>query len=86
MKIMVWDCRGALSPNFCKIIIDMMKDSNLDILVVIKTRVNGDRAKEITNKLPFDGAVHMDTIGYVGGLWLLWNSAVVEVKSIATTK
>ena len=86
MKIMVWDCRGALSPNFCKIIIDMMKDSNLDILVVTKTRVNGDRAKEITNKLPFDGAVHTDTIGYVGGLWLLWNSAVVEVKSIATTK
>ena len=73
MKIMVWDCRGALSPNFCKIIIDMMKDSNLDILVVTKTRVSEDRAKEITNKLPFDGAVHTDTIGYAGGLWLLWN-------------
>ena len=63
-----------------------MKDSNLDILVVTKTRVSGDKVKEITNKLPFDGAVHTDTIGYVGGLWLLWNSIVVEVESIATTE
>lgn len=68
MKIMVWKCRGALSPNFCIIIMDMMKDSNPDIFIVTETKVGGDRTKEITNKLPFDGVVHTDTIGYAGGL------------------
>lgn len=65
---------------------DIMKDSNPDIFIVTETKVGGDRAKEITNKLPFDGVVHTDTIGYAGGLWLLWNLAVVEVEPIATTK
>lgn len=50
---------------------DIMKDSNPDIFIVTETKVGGDRAKEITNKLPFDGVVHIDTIGYAGGLWLL---------------
>jgi len=84
MKIMVLNCKGALSRNFCKIIMDMMKDSNLDILVVTETRVGGDRVKEIINKLPFDGAVHTNTISYAGGLWLLWNLSVVEVEPITT--
>lgn len=73
MKILVWNCQRALSPNFCKIIMDMMTNSNPDILVVTETRVGGDKVKEITNKLIFYGAVHTDTIGYAGGLWLLWN-------------
>ncbi|XP_075653884.1 uncharacterized protein LOC142624237 [Castanea sativa] len=62
----------------------MTKDNNPDIFIVTETKVGGDRAKEITNKLPFDGAMHTDTIGYTGGLWLLWNSTVVEVEPIAT--
>lgn len=66
MKILVWNCKRALSPN-------LMTNSNPDILVVTETRVGGDKVKEITNKLIFYGAVHTDTIGYAGGLWLLWN-------------
>ena len=41
------------------------------MLVVMETLVGGSRVKEISDKLPFDGAVHTETIGYVGGLWLL---------------
>ena len=44
---------------------------NSAMLVVMETLVGGSRAKEISEKLPFDGAVHTETIGYVGGLWLL---------------
>jgi len=40
----------------------------------METRVGGDRAKEIYDKLPFDGAIHIDTLGYAWGLWILWNS------------
>lgn len=35
---------------------------------------------------PFDAAVHIDTIGCTGGLWLLWNSVAVEVEAITTTE
>ena len=52
----------------------MVKESSLDIFIVTETRVEGDRAKEIYDKLPFDGAIYTDTLGYAWGLWILWNS------------
>ena len=39
------------------------------ILIMMETQIGGDRAKEITDDLPFDGAIHTDTIGYASGLW-----------------
>ena len=33
----------------------------------METRVGGDRAREIIDSLPFDGAFHTETIGYAGG-------------------
>ena len=51
-----------------------------------ETRVGGDRAKGITDRLPFDGALHADTIGYSGGIWVLWKSDAVEVMLVAKTE
>ena len=55
-------------------------------MVVTETRVEGERAKQITDHLPFDRAIHVDTIGYSGGIWLLWNSDTVEVTQLAKTE
>ncbi|XP_075645819.1 uncharacterized protein LOC142616982 [Castanea sativa] len=52
----------------------------------METRVGGDRVREITDRLPFDGAVHMDIIGYAGRLWLLWNSDRVEITPLMSTE
>ena len=49
----------------------------------METKLGGDKAREITNYLPFDGAIHTNTIGYAGGLWLLWNSDRVQVNQLA---
>ena len=68
MNIIIWNCRGARKPSFRKHVGDLVQNYNPAILVVMETRVGGDRAREITNLLPFDGAFHTDTIGYSGGL------------------
>lgn len=86
MNIMVWNYRGALSPNFRQTIMDMVKENALDILIVTETRIGGDRAKEITDRLSFDSAIHIDTIGFAGGLRVLWNSTAVEVSHISSTE
>ena len=52
----------------------------------METKLGGERAREIIDRLPFDGAIHTDTIGYAGGLWLLWNSDKVEVQALANTE
>lgn len=74
MNIILWNCRGARKPSFHKHVSELVRNHNPAMLVVMETRVGGDRAKETTDRLPFDGSVHTDTIGYTGGLWMLWDS------------
>ena len=52
----------------------------------METRVGGDKAKEIIDRLPFDGAIRVETIGYAGGIWLLWNSDRVAIMQLASTE
>lgn len=52
----------------------------------METKIGGERAREIIDRLPFDGAIHTETIGYKGGLWMLWNSNRVEITALANTE
>ena len=63
-----------------------MQEHDPTIFVVMETKLGGERAKAITKNLLMDGAIHSETIGYYGGLWLLWNSNKVEVESLAKTE
>ena len=86
MNIIFWNCRGALNPRFHSVLSDLLDRHSPEIVVVTETRVGGERAKTITDRLPFDGALHADTIGYSGGIWVLWKSDVVEVTQLAKTE
>ena len=74
MNIIVWNSRGALKPNFQRHVRELARNYNPAIMVIMETRIGGDRAKEITDRRPFDGAIHTETIGFAGGIWLFWNS------------
>ena len=52
----------------------------------METHVGGERAREITDLLLFDGIIHTGTIGYVGGLWVLWNADKVNISLLSSTK
>ena len=86
INIIVWNCRGSLKPSFQKHVRELVQNHDPAILVMMETRVGGERAREITNKLHFDRAIHTDTIGYAGGLWVLWNADKVEISSLANTE
>ena len=86
MNIVIWNCRGALKPSFQKHVRDLAAQHDPAIFVVMETHTGGDRAKEIIERLPFQGAIHTDTIGLIGGLWLLWDPDRVEITNLASTE
>ena len=86
MNIIIWNSRSSLKPNFQKYVNELAHNHNPAIMVVMETKIGGDQAKAIINKLPFDRAIYFDTIGYARGLWLLWNSDRVEVSLISKTE
>ena len=79
MNILIWNSRGALKPAFQIYVHELAQQHDPAIFVVIETTLGGNKAKEITDRLPFDGAIHTETIGFTGELWLLWNEDQVEI-------
>ncbi|KAL0014673.1 hypothetical protein SO802_001742 [Lithocarpus litseifolius] len=86
MNLIIWNCRGALKPSLKSHVQDLFIDDDPTILIIMETHIGGDRAKEIFDTLPFQGAIHTDTVGYAGGLWFLWNPDRVEVTNLASTE
>ena len=86
MNSIIWNCRGASKPSFQKHVREMVQKYNSDILVVMETCVGVNRAREIIERLPFDRAIRSDAIGFVGGIWVLWNSERVDVVHFASTE
>ena len=86
MNILIWNCRGAMKPQFRKTVIDLVEWHMPIIMVFTETRMSGARADEIIENLPFDGAVVADMIGFAGGIWLLWCLDLVRVDVLATTE
>ena len=57
-----------MKPSFQSDVRELITNYDPTILVIMETRIGSDKAKEITDRLPFQGAIHTDTIGYAGGL------------------
>ncbi|XP_075670362.1 uncharacterized protein LOC142640157 [Castanea sativa] len=83
MNIIAWNCRGDLKPNFQAHVRDLIRNHDPVMFMVMETRIGGIRAKEKTDCLPLDGAIHTNTIGYAGGLWLVWNTDKVGVSLLS---
>ena len=71
MNILIWNCRGAMKPEFRKTVIDLVEWHSPILMVITETRMSGARVEEIIESLPFDRHAVSDTIGFVGGIWLL---------------
>ena len=82
MNILMWNCRGALNPDFKRRIFEMVVNHNPAIMVITETRVGGDRVEQII----IDGFITTETIGYAGGLWVLWKKEEAEVDLLAATE
>ena len=63
MNFIIWNSRGVLKPNFQKHVRDLVGMHNPAIMVIMETRLGGERARDITDRLSFDGAIHTETIG-----------------------
>ena len=57
MNMLIWNWRGALNPNFISLVSNLIRKHYPTILVVIETKVSGDRANSIVDRLPMDGAI-----------------------------
>jgi exonuclease III len=86
VNILTWNYRGVLNPCFRKALLDTLHINNPEILILTETRLGGDRAAELARSFPFDGFLCTNTIGFAGGIWILWKTEAVEVGHLCSTE
>jgi hypothetical protein len=86
VNMLTWNCRGVLNPCFRRALHDLLQINNPSILVLTETRLGGDRAAELAKSFPFDGFLCSQTIGFAGGIWILWKTDMVEIKHLCSTE
>ena len=82
MKVVAWNVRGAGLPLFVSQVRKLVKNTTPDILFLFETRINANRTMNILPKLPFECYDIVDPVGFLGGLWLCWNSSIITLNII----
>lgn len=83
MDILSWNTRGARSTNFRRALRDMKNRYNPDIVILTETHLSGDRVATIIT-LGFKRYIKVDAMGFLGGIWVLWNPLSLLVEPIAS--
>jgi hypothetical protein len=86
MNILIWNCRGSMKPKFKSTWLDLVSWHRPTMVIVTETRMGGQKAEAIIRSLLFDSANSTDTIGFAGGIWLLWRSDMVDVDVLSATE
>ncbi|GLT42706.1 hypothetical protein SLA2020_166920 [Shorea laevis] len=79
MKVISWNCRGAANSEFRRTAMDIKKEHNPAIFVLMETKVAGSRAMEIAQGLGMPRCEIVDADGLAGGIWLLWDDMQVTI-------
>lgn len=79
-SILAWNCRGAGGPKFRRALRDLINQHHPDILFLCETRVHSDQGNWILHNFQFTQFAVVETRGFAGGLWCLWNENKVMVK------
>ena len=86
LNVLTWNCRGVLNPCFRRALHDLLQINNPGILILTETRLSGPRAVDLAKSFPFDGFLCSQTIGFSGGIWILWKTDVVEITHLCSTE
>ena len=84
--MLIWNFWGAINPTFCNVVSDMILRHYPATMIIIETKVSGDRAKGIIDRHPLDGVIIANSIGLLGSLWVLWDFVQVELAELSSTE
>ncbi|GKV15349.1 hypothetical protein SLEP1_g26146 [Rubroshorea leprosula] len=73
---------GAASESFKRHVMDLKATHNPYMMLIIETKVAGDRAKAIASHI-YPNYHVVDADGFAGGLWLLWDASQISIDILA---
>lgn len=76
MICMVWNCQGIASREAICILKEITRTQRPQILGILEQKIFGVKADEVCNTLGFEDWVRVETVGFSGGIWILWRDSI----------
>ncbi|KAI8016425.1 hypothetical protein LOK49_LG05G03395 [Camellia lanceoleosa] len=86
MKVLLWNCRGAANLHFRRHFHNLMNEHQPYLVVITETKIGRDRGKDICESLGFSKFEISEPVGFVDGIWLLWNDLEVYCDILLVTQ
>lgn len=64
---------------------EMIKAYQPEILAVLETRIHSSQVIQFLNNTGFTDMLVVESLGYVGGIWLLWHIEKVSIDVVSMT-
>jgi len=78
LYILVWNLQRAGIRNFLCTLKEFIHIYDPKILVLLETKISGQTADALCNKINFDGIFRVEVDGFRGGIWILWTSDMIN--------
>ncbi|XP_061343759.1 uncharacterized protein LOC133289777 [Gastrolobium bilobum] len=82
MNGLVWNCRGAAKKPFKSTLRNFTKKYKVGLAAILEPIISGAISLRRINQLGFKSYLIEDAIGYMGGIWLLWNKDQFSIELI----
>ncbi|XP_031402735.1 uncharacterized protein LOC116212324 [Punica granatum] len=79
MRVLCWNCRGAGSSRFVRVMKEMIRDHRPNIVVIVEPRISGAKADAVCRKFSDYSVERVEAQGFSGGIWVWWQPNVVQV-------
>lgn len=75
-----WNCRGVSGRTFSRILKDIVNKHGIKVMGFVETRISGTKADNVIRRLWFNDWIRAEAMGFVGGIWVLWNSWETDLE------
>ncbi|XP_028113326.1 uncharacterized protein LOC114311381 [Camellia sinensis] len=82
MDLITWHCRGAGNKKFKKTLRKLVHIQKPALVVLMEPKVEFKAMGMYFNCMGFTASTQVDPIGRSGGIWMIWNPNVVNVRVV----
>ncbi|KAI8018816.1 hypothetical protein LOK49_LG04G01174 [Camellia lanceoleosa] len=82
MDLLIWNCSGAGNKKFKLSMRDLVQIHKPDLVILMETKVEFKAMGLFFNGIGFITSAHVDPIGRSGGIWMIWNANIANVRVV----
>lgn len=86
MKCIFWNCHGAGNTDFENAMIDLCRDHDPEVIVLLETKIPFADTNNFFGNLGYFHDIVADLNGKVRGIWLIWDHKRVTITQHQVTQ